>query len=251
MPRALALLAAVTALLCSTAHAEDPQWRISAGPGVLVVPKYPGAADSDVFPIVDANITHGRLFLNSWHGAGAYFLDNGRRQAGASLWFRLGRDRGDSDRVAGLEPIDAAPAAHAFYTENIGSLALSASVTQTLAEGGGLTADGSVAWRFQPYKTTRMQVGIRATVGDAQYMRTWFGIDAEQARTSGFAEYPIAAGLSSVGGFAAVIHEFSPDWSATALAGCDVLVGDAADSPVVERETMPMFALSVTRRFGH
>lgn len=250
MSRPLALFAAATALLCSTAHANDAQWRVRAGPGVLVVPKYPGAADSDVLPIVDADITFGRLFLNSWHGAGAYLVDNGRRQAGVSLWLRLGRDRGDSERVSSLDPIDAAPAAHAFYTENIGSLALSASVTQTLAKGGGVTADGSVAWRFQPYKTTRMQVGIRATAGDQHYMRTWFGIDASQAQRSGFAEYPIEAGLSSVGGFAAVIHEFSPDWIATAFAGCDVLVGDAADSPVVEREMMPMFSLGVLRRFG-
>src|SRR5512139_3430397 len=100
MPRAALALFALTTLLCSTAHAEDPQWRIGAGPGVLVVRKYPGAADSDVLPIVDVDLAYGRLFLNWRHGAGAYLLDNGRRQAGAALWFRRGRDRGDSDRVA-------------------------------------------------------------------------------------------------------------------------------------------------------
>jgi outer membrane protein len=251
MPRTFcAFLAAAIALLCSNAQADDLQWRISAGPGLLTLPKYPGASDSDVFPIVDIDLAYGPLFLNSRNGLGAYLLDSGQRQAGVSLWFRRGRDRGDSDRVARLEAIDAAPAAHAFFTESFGSMAVSASVTQTLAEGGGVTGDGSVAWRFQPYATTRMQLGLRASVGDPRYMRTWFGITPARARAAGTEEYQVEPGLAAVGGFAAVSHELSPDWVLTAYAGCDVLVGDAADSPVVERKTMPMFALSVMRRFG-
>jgi outer membrane scaffolding protein for murein synthesis (MipA/OmpV family) len=251
MPRAtFASLIVVTALLCSTARADEPQWRISAGPGVLIFPKYPGAADADVFPIVDLDLAYGRLFLNTRHGIGAYLLDSGQRQVGVSLWFRQGRGRDDSDRVARLEPIHAAPAAHAFYTESFGSIAVSASVTQTLAEGGGVTADGSVAWRFQPYKATRMQIGVRAIVGDPRYMRTWFAITPDQARTAGLEEYEVEPGLAAVGAFAAVTHEFSSDWIASAYAGCDVLVGDAADSPVVEREAMPIFVLSIMRRFA-
>ncbi|HEY7638187.1 MAG TPA: MipA/OmpV family protein [Steroidobacteraceae bacterium] len=252
MSRATFVLSAtIAALVGSTAHADDSQWHVSAGPGALVVPKYPGAADSDAFPLVDVDIAYGRFFLNWWHGIGAYLIDDGRRQLGASLWFRRGRDRNDSDRVATLEPIDMAPAAHAFYSEHIGSLALSASVTQTLAKGGGVSADGSVAWQFQPYRPAHVQVGIRATVGDPRYMRTWFGITAGQARASGLAEYDVDPGLASVGGFAVVSYQLSPDWVATAYAGCDVLVGDASDSPVVERATMPMFAVSLQRRFGN
>jgi len=236
MPRAAFLsLAAAIALFCLPAHASDSQWHISAGPALLIVPKYPGAAGQDVLPIVDVDIAYGRLFLNSRHGAGTYLLDTETQQAGVSLWFRRGRNRHDSDQVAHLEAIDDAPAAHAFFSQRFGSMALGASVTQALAKGGGVMADGSVAWQLQLSNATRMQAGIRAVIGDPRYMRTWFDSDA---------------GLASVGGFASVMHQLSPNWTVVAFAGCDVLVGDAADGPAVERETMPMFAVSVLRRFG-
>ena len=236
MPRAAFVsLAAAIAIYHSPAHADDSQRHISAGPAVLVMPRYPGSAEHDVLPIVDVDIAYGRLFLNSRHGAGAYLLDSESRQAGVSLWFRRGRDRHDGDRVADLEPIDDAPAAHAFFTQRIGPMALSASVTQTLAKDGGVTADGSVAWQVPLSDSTRMQAGVRAEVGDPKYMQTWFDADA---------------GLVSVGGFAALTHQLSPNWTVAAFASCDVLVGDAADSPVVERATMPAFALSVMRRFS-
>lgn len=247
---ALTSLAAIAALSCLSASAAAPRWHVAAGPAVIVVPKYPGAADQEVLPLVDLDIGYGRLFLNSRHGAGVYLLDDGPRQAGASLWFRRGRDRGDSDRVADLEPIDAAPAAHAFFTQRFGAMTLSASATQTLAKGGGVSAEGSAAWRWQLSDEMQLQAGVRATIGDPQYMRRWFRITAAHARASGLEEYSADVGLASVGGFVSVTYALSRDWMLAGFLGCDVLAGDAADSPVVKRETMPAIAVSALHRFG-
>jgi outer membrane protein len=236
MPRAACIsLAATIALFCLPARASDAQLRISAGPGLLIVPKYPGAAEQDALPIVDIDAAYGRFFLNSRHGAGAYLLDTETRHAGVSLWFRRGRHRHDGDRVAHLESIDDAPAAHAFFSQSFGSMALSASVTQALAKTGGVSADSSAAWQLRLANATSVQVGVRATIGDPRYMKTWFDADA---------------GLASIGGFASIMYGLSRDWTINAFAACDVLVGEARNSRAVERETMPTFAVSILRHFG-
>jgi outer membrane protein len=242
---------AVAALAAASARAADSNWSIRAGPGFVITPEYPGGNDDVVLPIPMIDIAYGRsLFLSSWRGAGAYFVNNERWQLGASLLFRRGRDRRDAERVAALKDIDDHAAAQLFFSQNLGSIIVSTSVAQSITRNVGLTLDGSLAWQFRPSVATRAQIGVQGSFGSEKYMNSWFGITPQQARASGLREYSIDAGLRSAGAFASINYDFSPNWTIVAVAAYDALAADAADSPVVAREAMPMLAVGALYYFG-
>jgi outer membrane protein len=244
-------LAAASVLIVPAALAEDDDaWRWSVGPGAVAAWEYPGADDVEVLPIPALDVAYGRSFFLHWRrGLGGYLLNDGDRQFGASVWWRRGRDHRDGERIAALHDVEDSAVAQLLFNQNIGPLALSATVAQAIAENTGLTLEGSAAWRFQLAPTTRASLGVQGMLGNDRYMRTYFGISPEAARLSGLPEHSIDAGLRTVGAFALISHDLTPRWTLAAFASYDLLIGDAADSPVVEREQMPALALGLFHHF--
>jgi MipA family protein len=246
-----ASLAAAIGLCGAAAHAQDGGWDVSVGPAVVLAPEYPGAEDSEASPIPAVDIAYGsHLFLNWRRGIGAYFVNNPRWQLGASLYQRGDRDHRDSPRLAGLEDIDDSAVAQLLFTRSFGPLLVSTTVAQAISENTGLTVEATAEWRFHLSAATFATLGARGVFGDGKYMQTWFGVTPEQARASGLAEHSIGSGLRTGGAFASVSHELSPQWRIAAFAAYDVLVGDPADSPIVEREAMPTLGLGAFYRFA-
>jgi outer membrane protein len=246
-----ALVASIV-FIAPSAWAEDaPTWRWNVGPGAVAAWEYPGADDVEVLPIPALDVTYGRSFFLHWRrGLGAYLLNDEERQLGASIWWRRGRDHRDAERIAALEDVEDSAVAQLFFNRNIGPLALSATVAQAIDENTGLTVEGSAAWRFQLAPTTRAQLGVQAMLGNDRYMRTYFGISPEDTIRSGLPEHSIDAGLRTLGAFAMISHDLTPRWTLAAFASIDLLLGDAADSPVVEREQMPALALGLFYHFN-
>ncbi len=66
------------------------------------------------------------------------------------------------------------------------------------------------------------------------YMSEYFGVSAGDAARSGLNTYDADAGFKDVGIAANVNYRITEHWSTTLLGGVTRLIGDAADSPVVE-----------------
>jgi outer membrane scaffolding protein for murein synthesis (MipA/OmpV family) len=100
----------------------------------------------------------------------------------------------------------------------------------------------------------RTLVALTATIDYAsgEYMSTYFGIDAGDSARSGLKTYDADAGIKDVG--LGVVLQYYP-WDRVgfrALARYTRLVGDAADSPVVDDrgdENQVVGGLMVTYRF--
>jgi len=246
----LALVA--SSALATTAQSAERDFQVSVGPGVVIVPEYPGSEDLDTLPIPALDLSYRDvLFANTRHGIGAWLVNREGSQVGGAISFRRGRDEDDSDRLRGLGDIDDSAVAQIFAVRDLGPLRLTAQLAQSIGESSGLTLDTSAAWRFRLAPATQVALGVRSTFGNSEYMRTWFGIDAEQAQRSGLPEYDMDAGIQSAGTFVGVNHQLSRAWAIAAVAGYDYLVGDAADSPIVEDDAKPTLMIHAAYRFGN
>ncbi|MEM6667002.1 MAG: MipA/OmpV family protein, partial [Pseudomonadota bacterium] len=69
---------------------------------------------------------------------------------------------------------------------------------------------------------------------DDEYMDTYFGVSNAEAARSRFTAFDAGAGIKSAGVIADTRYQWNDNWAVTAEASWHRLVGDAADSPVVD-----------------
>jgi outer membrane scaffolding protein for murein synthesis (MipA/OmpV family) len=220
------------------------------GPGLVVTPAYPGSDQQDVLPIPLVDIQYGRsLFLNSRQGFGVYFINGKALQLGASAGYRRGRDHEDDAILENLPDVDFAGVARLFVKYNAGPIVLGAAVGRDLGGSSGLTVDVDASWRITLSSRMHGSLGLQSSFGNDKFMQTWFGITPEQSHASGLTEHHASAGVKSVGATASLGYELTPRWRLTSAITYDLLMGDAADSPVVQRKGMPTFALGASYHF--
>lgn len=80
-------------------------------------------------------------------------------------------------------------------------------------------------------------------------MQTYYGVNASQSAASGFTRYDAGAGIYAWSTNLDWTHKLTQRWSVVAGAGVTQLMGDAADSPIVQRKTSPTGSLKVTYSF--
>lgn len=99
----------------------------------------------------------------------------------------------------------------------------------------GLVGDVAADW-IQRFDGFTVSFGPRVALGDSDFMNEYYGVTArEAARPGSLRRYKADGGVKSVGLAGAVTYDWTPNWSTTAFAGWNRLVGDAADSPIVKK----------------
>jgi outer membrane protein len=237
------------ALLARQARADE-NWRVDAGPAVVVAPQYPGSRGELTLPLPFVDIDYSRcLFLNTNHGVGAYVVNQENLQVGSSLWFRRGRFHDESRRIADLDDIPTAPQAQLFARYRLGPIVLGTTLARDFGGSSGLTIDTTVAWQLNLSSRTQVAVGAQASYGNSRYMQAWFGITPQQARASGLSEYSPGAGFASVGPTASLSYTLSQRWTFSARVAENLLTSKASDSPLVERNALPTIAIGAAYHF--
>jgi MipA family protein len=127
-------------------------------------------------------------------------------------------------------------------------LALAGSV-DTLGRGGGYFADAGVSRTFVVDAQHRVILSAGLTVGGAQYMQTWYGVNEQQSAASGYPVYKPGAGLRDAGTSATWRVEFNPQWAGFTSLGANRLLGPAADSPLTRQKNSVTLAAGIARRF--
>ena len=108
------------------------------------------------------------------------------------------------------------------------------SVRQDVADGhdGALVqlSAGSVV----PFEKPWFLVMASATWASDNYMESYFDVDAEQSAASGYRQFDADAGLKDVGLSLASRFPLFGNFSGLAILRFKRLLGDAADSPIVD-----------------
>jgi outer membrane scaffolding protein for murein synthesis (MipA/OmpV family) len=229
-----------------------PKWRVILGAAAQVQPAYDGSRAYRVEGGPVVNIRYRDIaFLSTGEGLGFNFMRGDHYQVGVAAAYDLGRqEKEDYANLRGMGDISAAPVAKIYASWVLSRkfpLIMRVDVRQFIGGAEGVVGDAGV---YLPLpgssKTFVMFAGPSITLADKHYMQTLYGVTPAQSAASGHRVYDIPhAGTAAAGvGFSATkfVTEhllFNVD------AAISQIRGSPAYSPLVERRTQRVLALSI------
>lgn len=229
--------AALVALLASSAGAKA---ELTMGLGAAMVPQFEGSKDYGVRVAPNFSFKGETVSVRS-NGPGIEvdLLSSRAVDAGPILRYKFGREGAqiDNAQVSALPDIEGGFELGAFGQVNvpIGGFSTFLSPRISVVQGVQGGAVGTLA--EASLGVLRLQgdwtFGARAATSyaSADYMNTQFGVAA--ASPSGLAAFNADAGIKDVGLSLFASYKVNDRVSITGVAGYKVLMGDAANSPIV------------------
>jgi outer membrane scaffolding protein for murein synthesis (MipA/OmpV family) len=156
-------------------------------------------------------------------------------QVGPLVRYQFGRDEDDSDDLRGMGDIDAAVEVGGFLTYGIGPWSLGATLFKDASDAhDGFTAKFAAGHRHRFSPKLQLRSELSSTWADENYTQTYFGVTAAQSARSGMRQYSPEGGIKDVGITFDLDYSLTEHWGITGRVGYKRLLGDAADSPLVE-----------------
>lgn len=231
------------------AAAPPSMWKIVVGAGGILQPEFEGADSYSVIPVPLVSITYGDWVEIDPEGLSATIADIDHFAVDLLVGYELGRAEDDDERLRGLGDIDFGVTAGARLRYEIEPLSLFVSAEKTINGSEGLI--GQIGAEMTMPLSEQLIVGLAAsaTVADDNYMDAYFSVTPGQSAASGLDAYDAGAGLKSAELSLSAIYLLDHNWFVRGEAELGVLLSDAADSPIVERELQPKASLFVGYRF--
>lgn len=257
----LAGLLALPAVAAAQQPGEGAEraWDIRLGAGALFKPDYQGSDDYELEPVPFWSISYRDLVFLRGPALGANLLTldgplgGDKLQVGPIARYRFGRDEDDNDALRGLGDIDDSVELGAFAAYDFEPWTLGLTVFQDVSGAHeGLTAELSAGYGRRLGPKLRMRSELSATWASGSYMESFFGVTEAQAQRSGLRRHEAEAGVKDVGLSLDLDYALTQSWGLTSRIAYKRLLGDAADSPIVEDEGSPdqvMVGLFVSYRF--
>lgn len=231
---------------------------VSVGGAVIFSPKYEGSDEFDVtgipliFPQFGEGSLANRLTIYGADDVRFRLFNFGGFEFGPLAGYKFEREEDDGDLLGGLSDIDGGLLIGAYAGYRLDALLLDVAYATKVTgddEGYlirvGLSAELPVTDRF------KLIGRVGANYADDNYMQTNFGITAAQATTSTalLGVYTPEAGFKDAYVQLGARIELTDRITLMPRLRYSRLLGDAADSPVVETEDQLSGSLGVTYRF--
>lgn len=168
-------------------------------------------------------------------GASATLVENDRLDLSVSLRVDNGRDASDATRLAGLPEVRTTLRGRVSLSYALTERwSASASASQDLlGRAGGAQFNTGLQYAFNFTPQTRFNLGVGASLGDATFMRSQFGVaDVAPGQGSALAPFTPGGGLYSVDAGMGVMTALSRRWVAFGAITVSQLRGDARRSPL-------------------
>ncbi|WP_374654903.1 MipA/OmpV family protein [Dongia sp.] len=212
-------------------------------------PEYEGSEDYQLIPFAAGKVGYDDYYVETRGlGARANVLPGGLLPFGLEFGpvvnWHSGRDDVDNDRVDDLRDIDGTLEMGAFAKISTGNVMLEddelAFEIEFLSDVGGehdgTTISFGPSYSFSPVEKLHLGFDLSATYASGNYNDTYFSVDAANAARSGLSQYDADAGLKDIGVSVNATYQLTEHWGLTGIAKVTQLVGDAADSPIVDDE---------------
>ena len=153
-----------------------------------------GKTNFQIAPIIEYHWASG-WFAGTRQGIGYSFTQNPDLQYGAFLNADLGRP--PSGQANGIKGISPKPVLGTFANYSLThEWILSSSLRYGAGDNGqGATIDLGTNYNYEISPWMHLGAGIGATLANASYMQSYFGVNAEQSQSTGYAQYTPSAGL--------------------------------------------------------
>ncbi len=230
------------------------EWQVGAVG--IVAPKYEGSNSYRVLGapfIAPAGLSGGDGWLQVKGPDDVRFrlLKQSGFELGPVLGWRFGRDEEDGNRLAGLGDVEGGLVVGGFAAYRMGILAAFASYQHQVTgddTGGQLRFGLEAKSKINPWLTLTGVAG--STWSSNDYMDAFFSVSPGQSVTSGLTRFDAESGIKDV--YLGLGAEVPLDarWTLTMSGKYSRLVGDAADSPIVESENQLTGMLGLSYRFS-
>lgn len=224
----------------------DSHWTLGAGASMS--PTFEGSDEYELNPIPLVDLKYGRFFAKAGDGIGVNIVETRRFTAGASVDWMQGYD-GD-DVGSGIDDVDGALGARIFGAARLGGVVASIAATQAVSETDrGLIVDATLSYPIHASERFTLAPSVGTTWANEKYMTGYFGVDSAEAAASGLRRYDAKSGLKDVSFRISGKYRITRSISAIGSVGVSHLLGEAADSPIVEQETTPTGLLGIAYTF--
>lgn len=240
---------------------------VTLGAAAIIKPKYEGSNEHEVIPIPiiipkftenpndDSAVTavRKRVKFRGLDDIRIRVLGSERFQIGAVTGYITKRDQDDGDLLKGLGDIDGGLVLGAYSAFTFGAFTFDAAVMEKVT-GDDAGPEFRLGIETSRQITERVSLGIRVgtTIASEDYMQTYFGVTAAQSGRSraGLPVYTPDGGVKDV--FVAVgsTVDLNDRWLLKAGARYGRLLGDAADSPVIETKDQVSGTIGLGYRFS-
>jgi outer membrane protein len=241
------------------APAPADEWGITGikvGAVAIIQPTFEGSNNYEVigFPYILPTFSGGPGFFSRFDAKG---LDDIRFKlierdgfvAGPLAGYNLGRDEDDDDALDGLGDVDGGVVAGGFVGYRLGPVLFDTSFHNTFGDDGGYLIRFGAEVERPLREHMRLTARIGATYADDDYMQNYFGVSAAQSAASGLAAFDAESGFKDVFAEVGLKAQLDANWEARASVRYSRLLGDAADSPIVESEDQFTTLLGVAYKF--
>jgi outer membrane scaffolding protein for murein synthesis (MipA/OmpV family) len=233
---------------------SSSDWSITLGGGVLTMPSYPGAGSSHVMPMPFFEVQYRQLlFLSPMAGLGINAVSTPELQAGVAVQPDLGRAASSGDRLRGWGDVSPGADLKAFGMYSLGRIALLADVRRQLGAGNGTLIDAGATGMLVHARHLMLTATAAVSWADGRYTRAYFGVDRNQSAAAlaqgvRLPAYAAGAGFRDVDLTLVAIVPIDDRWSLQSMVRAEILLGDAARSPLTETRVQPMVGGAVAYR---
>lgn len=237
MPR---LSFATLALLVSTAIAAPAlaqDLSFDLGLGASVDPVFPGASDHELGPWLIWRGGHqpsnpqGLSITPSFNSVGA-------------------REAADHPSLTGLDDLDRAIELGAKISYGAGPVTTYGTLRKGFGGHEGVTGEFGAKLRTDVNDRLTLWSGLEFGYGNDDYNATYFGVTPAQSAASGLSAYSASGGVSMATARLEARYQLGENTALLGEVEYGRLIGDAADSPVVQDKAQPAIRLGVTRSFS-
>lgn len=260
---ALAMLCLPLSAMAANTAAENV---LTVGAGVAAGSRYAGDDKTTALPLLFLDYSMGNgLFASTARGLG-YGGQLGPFSYSAALGYRGERSDhkrkglrgfGGSDYLKGMGKVEGNASAllSLGYAPLPGvQLTIASDLALTHRENGStlqLGASGQVYSRNDsrgaPQDT--VMLGVQTSWGEQKYLQTMYGVTSAQAARTAFRPYAPKGGFYEAQASISWEHRIDARWGVNTMLGMQRRLGDAANSPIVQRRSAPVGAVYVSYRY--
>jgi len=225
------------------------EWNVIVGGGAMIEPEYEGSDEFKISPVPFVSATFNDWLKIDPTGVEATVYQYEALTFSAIAGYSGGRSEDDSDALKGLGDIDAGAVVGGRAALEFGAAEFFVEAEKTIGGDEGFTGKAGVEIEHALSQRLMVSAAASATFADEKHMQAYFGVDATQSANSGYAQYDPGAGVKRVDVSVAVTTAVTENWFVRGEAGVGLLLGDAADSPLVKEEIQPSGMLLIGYRF--
>ena len=230
--------------------AKSRKWTLKIGLSGGVSPDYEGSNDYGFGFGPNITAAWGGVIFYKGKSLGANLIRRENLKAGLIVARAAKRKEDDNDKLEGLGDIDGGLEVGGFVSYKKKPWRFKAEARQEVDSGHeGALLELSVGTDL-PLAKPLVFVELGTTLVDDDYMESFFSVDAQQSADSGLKRYNADAGIKDVNLSISTGYPINERWRIGVILEYKRLLGDAADSPIVDDKNQFIAGIGLSYHMG-